>query len=77
MTKAKKFDCVEMKRQAQEKILAEYEARKNEFSSYSEFINATVMESPWASKMWRRLKSGRKPTPAPSKRHPRRPAAKA
>ena len=46
MTKKKSFDCVEMKRKAQKRLRAEYEARKDEFSSYSEFITATAVQSP-------------------------------
>lgn len=45
--KGRGFDCVEMKRRAQEKIRAEYEARKGEFSSYVEFINSKASESDW------------------------------
>ena len=51
----KTFDCVEMKHRAQEKLRAEYEARKHEFSSYSEFVTAKVKESPWASAMWKKF----------------------
>ena len=39
-TKTKTFDCVEMKRQAQARLRAEYEARKGEFSSVVDFLNA-------------------------------------
>lgn len=35
----KTFDCVEMKRQAQAKLHAEYEGRKEEFESYVHFLN--------------------------------------
>ena len=45
MKKKKTFDCVEMKRKAQEKLRAEYEARKDEFSSFVEFLNAKADES--------------------------------
>ena len=44
-TKAKAFDCVAFKRQAQERLMAEYEARKDEFSSEIEFLNAKADES--------------------------------
>ncbi len=44
-TKRKTFDCVEMKRRIQKELREEYEARKAEFSSYAEFINATADES--------------------------------
>ena len=51
----KAFDCVEMKRNAQRRIRAEYEARRNEFASYSEFLNATVRESAWGASIVRRF----------------------
>lgn len=41
----KKFDCVQMKRDAQRRLRAEYESRKGEFSSYAEFITATANQS--------------------------------
>ena len=44
-TKSKTFDCVEFKRRAQERLMAEYEARKDEFSSEIEFLNAKADES--------------------------------
>ena len=43
--KAKAFDCLEMKNRIQAERLAEYEARKAEFSSYVDFINARVENS--------------------------------
>lgn len=54
-TKAKTFDCVEMKRRAQEKLRAEYEARRGEFASYSEFLAATVTEDPWQKRLWEKI----------------------
>jgi hypothetical protein len=51
----KAFDCVEMKRRAQEKLAAEYERRKGEFGSYAEFLKARIGESPWAASMWKRF----------------------
>ncbi len=50
-TKAKTFDCVEMKDRIQAQRLAEYEARKGEFDSYLDFINARVKQSP----VWKAL----------------------
>ena len=44
--KKKAFDCVEMKRQAQARLMAAYEARKSEFSSYAEFIRETAATDP-------------------------------
>jgi len=45
MKKTKTFDCVDMKNRIQRELREEYEARKAEFSSYTEFINATANES--------------------------------
>ena len=41
--KRKEFDCVEMKNRIQAERWAEYQARKDEFSSYIGFVNARVM----------------------------------
>lgn len=54
--KAKTFDCVEMKRRAQEKLLAEYHARREQFASYSEFLAATVKEDPWQRQLWEKTR---------------------
>jgi hypothetical protein len=62
-TKPKSFDCVEMKRQAQEKLLAEWEHRKCEFPTYGAFLDATVQESEWCKRIWERTM--RKKSPAP------------
>ncbi len=43
--RTKTFDCVEFKHRAQEKLMAEYEARKDEFASEIEFLNAKADES--------------------------------
>ena len=44
-TKAKTFDCVDMKNRIQQQLRQEYEERKAEFASYAEFINKTSSES--------------------------------
>ena len=44
--KQKAFDCVEMKRQAQARLMAAYEARRSEFSSYAELIRETAATDP-------------------------------
>ena len=44
-TKAKTFDCVEMKNRIQRELMAEYQSRKGEFSSYADFIVSTADES--------------------------------
>ena len=43
--KNKEFDCVEMKNRIQNELRSEFEARKNEFSSYSDFISTTANQS--------------------------------
>jgi hypothetical protein len=53
-----------MKNRIQADILAEYEARKNEFPSFTEFIHATTDESEFVQKM--RRKFGGPGTPAES-----------
>lgn len=54
-TKTKTFDCVEMKRQAQERLSRECEERKDEFDSYLDFIRAKSRESKWVRKQRKRL----------------------
>ena len=44
--KMKFFDCVEMKSQAQAKLMREYESRKEEFESYVDFLNSTARTDP-------------------------------
>lgn len=44
-TKTKTFDCVDMKNRIQAQRLREYEARKGEFDSYLDFVNARVKRS--------------------------------
>jgi hypothetical protein len=51
MAEKKTFDCVEMKRLAQEQLRTEYEIRKNEFASYVDFLNAKANQSPWVRQM--------------------------
>ena len=48
----KTFDCVRMKRDAQERLNAEYETRRAEFASYAEFLQAAVTESEWTAAIW-------------------------
>ena len=43
--KTKTFDCVEMKNRIQAERMAEYQARKDEFASYIDFVNARVKDS--------------------------------
>lgn len=51
----KTFDCIEFKRQSQARLMAEYEARKQEFASFRAFVDAKAEEDPWASRLWQTL----------------------
>lgn len=61
-TKEKTFDCVEMKDRIQRELAKEFEARRGEFRSYAEFINATADADPairsWREKMKRPRATG-------------------
>ncbi len=57
MKKTKTFDCVEMKREAQERLSQEYEERKKEFDSYLDFIRAKAKESDWVREQRKRLRA--------------------
>ena len=56
VAKTKKFDCVEMKRQAQEELEAEWERREQQFSSYGAFLDAGVQHSEWGRRVWERAR---------------------
>ena len=61
--KRKAFDCVEMKRQAQARLMAAYEARKSEFSSYAQFIHETAATDPTIRAFGQRIaEAQREPT---------------
>jgi hypothetical protein len=53
MAVGKTFDCVEMKDRIQRDLLREFEARRLEFDSYVDFINATAEED-LDTKAWRK-----------------------
>jgi hypothetical protein len=55
--KAKTFDCVEMKNRIQAERLAEYDARKEEFSSYVDFINGRIQHSELADMIHRKMRA--------------------
>lgn len=59
-TPTKPFDCVEMKREAQARLAAEYEAARAGFESYSNFLRAAVAESGWAAGIWAKLRDARR-----------------
>jgi hypothetical protein len=48
-----------MKRIAQKNLRADYESRRGEFSSYSEFLNAASRESEWQRTFWDRVAAAR------------------
>ena len=50
-TKAKTFDCVQMKRKAQERLAAEYESAKGKYSCLVDFLNAKADQSELAGKI--------------------------
>ncbi len=60
-TKAKAFDCVAFKRRAQERLMAEYEERKDEFSSEIEFLNAKADESELAKAVRAKIAPAKSP----------------
>ena len=58
-TNTKAFDCVEMKHQAQQKLRAEYESRKDEFDSYFAFLDAKSSETEWQREFWERIEAAK------------------
>ena len=54
-TKTKTFDCVEMKNRIQAERMAEYEAHKDEYASYVDFVNQRAAKSEWIRRMRRKL----------------------
>lgn len=55
VNKNKKFDCVEMKNEAQAALLKEYEQRKSEFVDFGDFIKKKAQESVWQREMHARF----------------------
>ena len=55
-TTTKTFDCVAIKRKAQGEIIAEWESRKEQFDSYGQFLEATLMESEWGRQALEKLR---------------------
>ena len=56
----KSFDCVAMKRKGQEALLAEFETRRKEFATLTEFLEAKAKESEWVAVVWDKF-GGRQP----------------
>ena len=61
--KVKTFDCVEMKRQAQQRLWEEFESRKHEFGSYYEFLEAKANESELAKTVRAKIARARSASP--------------
>ena len=59
-TKSKTFDCVESKRKAQEALEKEFESRRREFASFSDFLNAKVTESTKTADIWEHFSGKRR-----------------
>ena len=56
-TQTETFDCIEMKNRIQANILAEYETRKDEFTSVIDFIEAKAKESAWVQRMRKKFRA--------------------
>ena len=50
-TTRKAFDCVEFKAEAQRRLMAEFKARRGEFATYADFVNAKAAEDPKVREM--------------------------
>lgn len=55
----KRFDCVKMKNEIQNRLWSEFESRRDEFATYSEFIQSQVKESDWCQRMKAKLSGGK------------------
>lgn len=54
-TRTNDFDCVEMKNEIQRQLMAEYEANKDKYTSYADFINKTAEETELMKKLKAKL----------------------
>ncbi len=50
-TPTKTFDCVEMKNRIQARRRADYEAHKDEYASYLDFVRDRARASEWVRQM--------------------------
>jgi hypothetical protein len=55
--KTKTFDCVDMTNRIQAEMLAEYEAHKDEYPSFAEFVKARTDDSEWVRGVREKLAS--------------------
>jgi len=51
----KKFDCVEMKNKIQAKMFADFEAHKNEYASFADYVKSQADKSPWVQRMRKKV----------------------
>jgi lysozyme family protein len=54
--KTKTFDCIEMKNRIQSERMTEFEADKNKYDSYADFIKARSEKSEWVQNMRKKIK---------------------
>jgi len=54
-TKIKTFDCVEMKNRIQAEMLAEYDACKDKYASFVDFVKARAEQSEWVQRMRKKI----------------------
>jgi hypothetical protein len=58
--KTKAYDCIADKRRAQAELMREFEARRDEFKDYADFVTRTVDEGAFAREMRARMASSRR-----------------
>jgi len=63
------FDCVEMKTQAQARLMAAYEARQSEFTSYAQFIRETAATDPKIRAFRERIAEARRDPTSDARAH--------
>jgi len=47
----KTFDCVEMKNQIQARMFADFEAHKDKYASFADYVKARADKSTWVQRM--------------------------
>ena len=57
-TKVKTFDCVRMKNDIQAARRAEYEACKDQYRSFLDFVKARAAKSEWVRRMREKIAAG-------------------
>ena len=67
--KQKAFDCAQMNRQAQARLMAAYEARQSEFTSYAQFIRETAATDPKIRAFRERIAEARRDPTSDARAH--------